>query len=48
VVQSGQRVDLLWTVPANPGPLLIGCHIPGHWAKGMQAAIRFVSPGMLP
>jgi uncharacterized cupredoxin-like copper-binding protein len=44
VVQSGQRVDLLWTVPANPGALLIGCHIPGHWAKGMQAAIRFVEP----
>ena len=48
VIQSGQRVDLLWTVPADPGPLLIGCHIPGHWARGMQAAIRFVSPGMLP
>jgi len=48
VVQSGQRVDLLWTVPASPGALLIGCHIPGHWAKGMQAAIRLVSPGMLP
>ncbi len=47
VVQSGQRVDLLWTVPANPGPLLIGCHIAGHWAKGMQAAIRFVQPGAL-
>ena len=48
VVESGQRVDLLWTVPVNPGGLLIGCHIPGHWAKGMQAAIRFVSAGMLP
>ena len=48
VVESGQRVDLLWTVPGDPGPLLIGCHIPGHWAKGMQAAIRFVRPGMLP
>lgn len=48
VVESGQRVDLLWTVPVNPGVLLIGCHIPGHWAKGMQAAIRFVSAGMLP
>jgi uncharacterized cupredoxin-like copper-binding protein len=48
VVESGQRVDLVWTVPASPGALLIGCHIPGHWAKGMQASIRFVSPGMLP
>ncbi|MGH2511670.1 MAG: hypothetical protein ACRDGQ_03170 [Candidatus Limnocylindrales bacterium] len=45
VVQSGQRVDLLWTVPLDPGPILIGCHIPGHWAKGMQAPIRLVSPG---
>ncbi|MGH2463995.1 MAG: hypothetical protein ACRDGI_00895 [Candidatus Limnocylindrales bacterium] len=44
VVQSGQRVDLKWTVPADPGALLIGCHIPGHWAKGMQAAIRFLAP----
>jgi len=48
VVASGQRVDLLWTVPASPGALLIGCHIPGHWAKGMKASIRFVSAGMLP
>ena len=48
VVESGQRVDLLWTVPLDPGPILIGCHIPGHWAKGMQAAIRLIKPGMLP
>ena len=48
VVQSGQLLNVLWTVPAEPGALLIGCHIPGHWAKGMQAAIRFVTPGMLP
>jgi uncharacterized cupredoxin-like copper-binding protein len=48
VVQSGQLMNVLWTVPANPGALLVGCHIPGHWAKGMQASIRFVTPGMLP
>jgi len=48
VVQSGQRVDLQWTVPLDPGPILIGCHIPGHWAKGMQAAIRLVIPGASP
>ena len=48
VVQSGQLLNVLWTVPSNPGALLIGCHIPGHWAKGMQASIRFVTPGMLP
>ena len=43
VVASGQRVDLAWTVPADPAVvagLVLGCHIPGHWAKGMRAAIR--------
>ena len=42
VVPSGQRVDLTWTVPptaANVGTLLLGCHIPGHWAKGMRAGL---------
>jgi uncharacterized cupredoxin-like copper-binding protein len=47
VVASGQRVDLKWTVPgqAGLGGLIIGCHIPGHWAKGMRAAIRIATPG---
>jgi uncharacterized cupredoxin-like copper-binding protein len=56
VVASGERVDLAWTVPADaaePGPAsddrtgsawLVGCHIPGHWAKGMQIPVRWVSP----
>ena len=49
VVASGQRVDVEWTVPsdaANAGSdaLMIGCHIPGHWAKGMVAAVRIVRP----
>lgn len=54
VVASGQRVDLTWTVPdgaageAGPGELLIGCHIPGHWAKGMVVPIRFVRPAPVP
>ena len=42
VVASGQRVDLTWTVPSTPadvGRLLLGCHIPGHWAKGMRAGV---------
>jgi hypothetical protein len=36
--KSGQRVDLVWTVPAvSPTvPWLVGCHIPGHWERGMQ------------
>ncbi len=48
VVASGQRVDVSWTVPAGAGNLVgtgrlvIGCHIPGHWQRGMVAAIRIV------
>ena len=47
VVQSGQRVDLEWTVPADAGRTawMVGCHIPGHWAKGMQVPVRWVTPG---
>jgi uncharacterized cupredoxin-like copper-binding protein len=50
VVGSGQRVDQLWTVPPAPpaGGLRIGCHIPGHWAKGMVVPVRFVQPGASP
>jgi uncharacterized cupredoxin-like copper-binding protein len=45
VVTSGQRVDVIWTVPMNRTPaLVVGCHIPGHWAKGMQVAVRFIAP----
>jgi uncharacterized cupredoxin-like copper-binding protein len=47
VVASGQRVDLVWTVPldvaAPDAPAwLVGCHIPGHWAKSMLIPIRWV------
>jgi uncharacterized cupredoxin-like copper-binding protein len=48
VVASGQRVDLVWTVPADPaivGALVLGCHIPDHWTKGMRAAIRIAPQG---
>ena len=47
VVESGQRVDLTWTVPADVvgGPdWIVGCHIPGHWAKGMQVPVRWIDP----
>ena len=46
VVESGKRVDVTWTVPADPavdGTLLLGCHIPGHWAQGMRASIGVAS-----
>jgi len=46
VVESGQRVDVTWTVPADAvasgGAWFVGCHIPGHWQKGMVVPVRFV------
>ena len=47
VVRSGERVDLVWTVPpAGPTdrPWVVGCHIPGHWERGMQIPVRWVAP----
>jgi uncharacterized cupredoxin-like copper-binding protein len=45
VVASGQRVDVTWTVPrAVESGLVIGCHIPGHWQRGMVVPVRFVRP----
>ncbi len=48
VVRSGERLDVVWTVPTAPDPLIVGCHIPGHWARGMQTTIRFVAPNGSP
>ncbi len=44
VVRSGERVDLVWTVPpATPaGPWTVACHIPGHWDRGMRIPVRWV------
>lgn len=48
VVQSGQRVDVVWTVPAEAADRgeswIVGCHIPGHWEKGMQIPVRWLEP----
>ena len=48
VAASGQRVDVTWTVPASAATAatgwFVGCHIPGHWDKGMVVPIRFVDP----
>jgi uncharacterized cupredoxin-like copper-binding protein len=45
VVRSGERVDVVWTVPVTEERLIVGCHIPGHWAKGMQVPVRWVAAG---
>ncbi len=45
VVMSGERVDVVWTVPvttAADGPYFVGCHIPGHLERGMQIPVRWV------
>jgi len=42
VVPSGQRVDVTWQVPVSAPDvdrLLLGCHIPSHWQKGMRARV---------
>lgn len=47
VVRSGERVDLVWTVPAGAAsaatPWAVACHIAGHLARGMQIPIRWVA-----
>lgn len=47
VVRSGERVDVTWTVPTggaagDPPPFIVGCHIPGHWERGMRVPVRWV------
>jgi uncharacterized cupredoxin-like copper-binding protein len=52
VVGSGQRVDVTWTVPPDASSAaagwFVGCHIPGHWQKGMVVPVRFVGTGGVP
>jgi uncharacterized cupredoxin-like copper-binding protein len=52
VVGSGERLDVTWTVPTDAvkaaSGWFVGCHIPGHWAKGMVVPIRFVGAGGRP
>lgn len=52
VVTSGERRDVIWTVPGtaagDAGGWFVGCHIPGHWARGMAVPVRFVGSDGLP
>jgi uncharacterized cupredoxin-like copper-binding protein len=46
VVRSGERADLVWTVPTaaareSAATFVVGCHIPGHWERGMQIPVRW-------
>ena len=42
-------VDVTWTVPSDAAQAasgwFVGCHIPGHWQKGMVVPVRFVDAG---
>ena len=37
-VQPGETTELDYTF-AESGEIFVGCHVPGHWAAGMKAAI---------
>ena len=47
VAASGARVDVTWTVPSRAAGAavawVVGCHIPGHWARGMQVPVRWLA-----
>lgn len=44
VVRSGERADAIWVVPPDVGSMVVGCHIPGHWARGMTVPVRVIVP----
>ena len=48
VVRSGERVDITWAIPSDVpsrgSAWVVGCHIPGHWARGMRIPVRWVDP----
>jgi uncharacterized cupredoxin-like copper-binding protein len=38
-VPAGQTRETTYTFPSAPGSLILGCHVPGHYAYGMKAPI---------
>jgi uncharacterized cupredoxin-like copper-binding protein len=51
VVGSGERIDVTWTVPSDAsadGAWFVGCHIPGHFAKGMVVPVRLLGADGMP
>lgn len=37
-VAPGAKAETSYTF-TEPGPLMFGCHLPGHWAYGMRGTI---------
>lgn len=42
-VDPGQTKELTFTF-VEPGATLAGCHLPGHYAAGMKAAVTITAP----
>ncbi len=38
-VGAGATAETTYTFPAS-GPILLGCHLPGHWDYGMRGTVR--------
>ena len=50
VVETALEEDLRYGPDATTaaGGWFVGCHIPGHWQKGMVVPVRFVGAGGVP
>jgi uncharacterized cupredoxin-like copper-binding protein len=48
VAGSGETRSITWTVPADAGNLLLGCHISDHYERGMAGLVHPVGPGGVP
>lgn len=43
-IPAGETAELTWRF-TEPGAVLMGCHVPGHWDAGMRGEIDVVEPG---
>ena len=42
-LEPGASGEMVWTFD-EPGEMLVGCHVPGHWEAGMRATIEVILP----
>jgi uncharacterized cupredoxin-like copper-binding protein len=38
-VAAGKTDRMEFTFPGQPGALIYGCHVPGHWTAGMKGTV---------
>ena len=43
IIPAGETRELVVTFDAASDPLIAGCHMPGHYGRGMRATINVVS-----